>query len=209
MSLTYIILIFAYLILITPKTKIKRNLADDYDNFIYSGKTKKFCGIPKDPDFNIYEIIGILPDNYNKINIEIAILKEMYDEDEDISFSYCGMEDYSLKSSWNCIFGASIIFPKKTENEEYYFFNTSFSLNKDKDYKYLDFMIEVPDDCFLECVTVYFKVESDDGSNSTIYIIIFVLLFIVIALILIFYIRRLRRIKAKEIETIDDPKFKD
>ena len=144
MSLTYIILIFAYLILITPKTKIKRNLADDYDSFIYSGETKEFCDITKNSDFDIYEFIGVLIDNYNKINIEITILKEMYDVN--ISFFYCGMEDYSLESSWKCIFGTSEIFLKKTENEKYFIFSTSFSLNKNKDYKYLGFMIEVPDE---------------------------------------------------------------
>ena len=197
MSLSYLILIFAYLILITSKTKIKRNLANDDNNFINSGEKKEFCDIQKDSGY--YEFIGVLKNNYNKIYIEISILKEMCDEDiEDFSFYYCGLEDLSVESAWNCLFfGITDIFLKRTENEKYYIFNTSFSLKKE-DYNYLDFLIEVPDDFFLECVTMYFKGESDDGSNAIIYIIIFVLLFIVIALILIFYVRRLRRIKEEK-----------
>lgn len=177
MSLEYLILGFLLLNLISPKLKIRKLSDEEYDMpELNDGEEKKVCDLRKDEEYdNSYEFLGKIKSG-SEIHLEVKISKEDYNKD--IGLSYCAMEDLSEDSAFHCMFGGRThpIYDKK-EEENYKIFSASFGLKKD--YDYIIFFIEVPSNVDLNCITIKFYSEGDEG---TIIIIVVVILVIVVIL---------------------------
>ena len=191
MSLTYLILSFSLLNLISPKLKINRinrNLEDD-DNILNDGEENKRCNLIKTKDFeNSYEFIGKLKSG-PKMNFEIKISKE--DCNKKIYLRYCALEDLSISSIFGCFWYLTEVLLDKKETENDNIFSTSFRLKKDCENILI--VIEVPPNVDLNCVIIKYYSErdvgddEDDGNSVLIIIVVSVIITILVGVGIVYY----------------------
>lgn len=179
-----------------------------YLNFIYQGENKTICNHGTSPFENSYGYGGYC--RYPQIYIDFTILKEDYDQD--ISLSFCEMEDFSndFRLCKLKMYYKDIRTSVKNESEYNKTFSTYFSLGENKQYFFI--AIKLKDDSILSCVDINFYMKNRDNkeedntgddNNGPNYILIFCIIISALIIILIASFFIYKKFKAKKNEKLE------